>query len=270
MRDMVNLSIGYSSRIFKSLKACGMKFQYELHARQNLDFLNVFEEIINNNSNLDVYYFLGVTDNSKDEKTHTHINFELPKILLNKMTGGQRLITFGSVMEKSKFSTRYLDSKKKWLNYVIETDRKYTHYQLATLYGIDIPKAGMFLYDLVDAIYKKHDFEMSSGKQKRSYHSYRAVANCIRDHVKKDNGVINLNDNDGLELYEIASQITQRIDPKINIVRNKLALDNFIPSYEEVGLGAERGLTTDVDEITEYVKLALSIKKKMSNSNSSF
>ena len=171
-----------------------------------------FKKLINKN-NAVLFIASGLLDPSKTQLELNRVNYLLPKNIIEATQGlNIRIITFGTIMEKYRVTNSYIDSKKKFLDYIDKLNypaKRLTHIRLHTLYGIGKPSEFMFLGGIYHALKNNLPFPMTSGEQLREYHHILDEVNAIDFLVQEENDakVINLSHGDPVRLCDLAMNI---------------------------------------------------------------
>lgn len=155
----------------------------------------------------------GLIDPSRTKLELNQANYLLPKNILEATQRlNVRVITFGTIMEKYNVSNPYIDSKKKFLDYVEKhkyTGKQLTHIRLHTLYGIGSPSKFMFLGLIFRALKYNLPFSMTNGEQFREYHHILDDITAIDFLVKKkyDRPIIDLSHGNSVRLRDLATYV---------------------------------------------------------------
>lgn len=161
---------------------------------------------------VNILYCIGATNPNAPVETLETLNFELPKSIAKASIGLPiRLITFGSVHEESKINNPYMDSKKRFRDYLVHQDSNldWNHFQLHTLYSETLPKPFMFLGQILQALTTGNKFKMSSGTQYRQFHHTSDVVDVIGALLPEIavNSVLQVSSNNSIQLVELASTV---------------------------------------------------------------
>jgi nucleoside-diphosphate-sugar epimerase len=161
---------------------------------------------------VNIFYCIGNTNPNAPTEALDTLNFELPKSIAKASIDLPiRLITFGSVHEESKISNPYMDSKRKFRDYLVNQDSNFNwnHFQLHTLYSEMLPKPYMFLGQMLQALSVRGKFKMSSGTQLRQFHHTSDVVDAIDSLLPgiEVNSVLQVSSNDSIRLVDLASTI---------------------------------------------------------------
>ena len=161
---------------------------------------------------INIFYCIGNTNpNAKVEILDT-LNFQLPKSIAKASDNLPiRLITFGNVHEDSKIYNPYMDSKRRFRDFLLqqESHLEWNHFQLHTLYSETLPKTFMFLGQMLESIRIGDKFTMSSGKQLRQFHHTSDVVHAIYSLLPdiKGNSVLQVSSKHSIRLADLASTI---------------------------------------------------------------
>ncbi|CAN2170475.1 hypothetical protein MCETOYE15_00040 [Candidatus Nanopelagicaceae bacterium] len=197
---------------------------------------------------INIFYCVGNTNPNASVEELDTLNFELPKSIAKaSMDLPFRLITFGSVHEKSKISNPYMDSKRKFHDFLESQDWNFNwnHFQLHTLYSEKLPKPYMFLGQMLHALTTGNKFKMSSGTQLRQFHHTSDVVGAIVS-VLPDisvNSVLQVSSNKSIRLSDLASTIFSLVGELKNLEigtlsdrENEIYLDSYPISESLRGL----------------------------------
>jgi hypothetical protein len=171
---------------------------------------------------LDIFYCIGNTNPNAPVQELDMLNFELPKSIGEASIGLPiRLISFGSVHEESRISNPYMDSKRKFRDYLINQDSSFdwNHFQLHTLYSEKLPKPYMFLGQILHALTAGDKFKMSSGTQLRQFHHTADVVDGVASllPVIAVNSVFQVSSNNSIRLVDLASTIFSNVGELKNL-----------------------------------------------------
>ncbi|WP_426851950.1 hypothetical protein [Candidatus Planktophila dulcis] len=164
------------------------------------------------NNRINIFYCVGNTNPNASLEELDTLNFELPKTIARASVDLPfRLITFGSVHEDSKIINPYMDSKRKFRDFLVSQDLNFSwnHFQLHTLYSEKLPKPYMFLGQILQALTTGSKFKMSSGTQLRQFHHTLEVVDAIVSLLPEIsvNSVLQVSSNNSIRLVDLASTI---------------------------------------------------------------
>lgn len=185
--------------------------------RQKL--INYIDE---SNNEVIIFYCVGTTNPHTSVDELDTLNFELPKSIAKASIDLPfRLITFGSVHEDSKISNPYMNSKRKFRDFLVDQDSTFNwnHFQLHTLYSEKLPKPYMFLGQILQALTTGNKFKMSSGTQYRQFHHTSDVVSVIRALLPEIavNSVLQVSSNNSIQLVELASTVFSHVGELKNL-----------------------------------------------------
>ncbi len=211
-RDLCNISHSLPRSELNDWIAGGEGF-----IRQKL--INYLDE---SNNEVGIFYCVGNTNPNASVDELDTLNFELPKSIAKASIDLPfRLITFGSVHEDSKISNPYMDSKRKYRDFLISHDLSFNwnHFQLHTLYSENLPKPYMFLGQMLDALSTGKKFKMSSGSQFRQFHHTSDVVGAIESSLLEIsvNSVIQISSNDSIRLVDLALTVFSSVGDLKNL-----------------------------------------------------
>lgn len=171
---------------------------------------------------IDIFYCIGNTNPNASVEELDTLNFELPKSIANAIVDLPfRLITFGSVHEDSRISNPYMNSKRKYRDFLVGQDLNFNwnHFQLHTLYSEKLPKPYMFLGQILRALTTGDKFKMSSGTQFRQFHHTSDVADAIFSLLPDVavNSFLQVSSNNSIQLVELASTIFSHVGELKNL-----------------------------------------------------
>lgn len=196
----------------------------------------------------------GITDPNVANDEIYQVNFEMP-LRLSKIFQSARIVTFGTTLEESNIINPYVNSKRELVKSLKNQNVNSIHYRLHTLYGLDFPKAHMFLGQLYYAIKQNADFIMSSGRQFREYHHYSDVAKYIVNTFQTPKRAINCNTGKPKSLIDIATYIIEHLARD-----TKLIVDHSLDTTAEIFTPRECNLQFDqyqrdmISGIVSYLK----------------
>jgi len=150
------------------------------------------------------------------------VNFHLPKNLYTYATRhGIKLVTFGSVVENLECLSRsnpYLLTKRMYFEYLLSKEllsESSLHIQIHTWYGVASYRSHMFLGQMLSALEKKLEFQMSNGLQLREYHHIDDDLKVFRDLLSKDvSGIFEISHGESISLRDIAIAIFDAFDSR--------------------------------------------------------
>lgn len=211
-RDLSNISHSLPRSGLNELIAGGEGF-----IRQQL--VNYLDE---SNERINIFYCVGNTNPNASVEELDTLNFELPKSIAKAIIDLPfRLITFGSVHEDSKISNPYMNSKKKFRDFLVGQDSNFNwnHFQLHTLYSEKSPKPYMFLGQILQALTTGDKFKMSSGTQFRQFHHTSDVVDAVVTLLPdiSVNSVFQVSSNNSIQLVDLASTIFSHLGELKNL-----------------------------------------------------
>jgi len=170
--------------------------------------------IITHNTDVktELFYALGNTNPGVDRQILDELNYQLPKkIIMAASDLPIRMISFGSVHELSDISNPYMDSKRKFANFLAErsSDFSYRHFLLHTLYSDDLPHSHMLLGQMLNSIRLKQELKMTSGLQLRQYHHVEDVVRFVLEKLTdyEINSQECVNGPETIQIRELATRI---------------------------------------------------------------
>jgi len=206
-----------TSRIFDKSEVYEWIIGGESFIRQELEKCALADS-----TSIDIFYCVGDTNPAGSEESLDTLNFQLPKSILKATTDLPfRLITFGSVHENSQISNPYMNSKRKFRDFLFEqaTSCNWNHFQLHTLYSENLPKPYMFLGQMLEAIKSDCKFRMSSGSQLRQFHHTFDVVQAVVSSLPKieKNSVTNVTGTASIHLVDLATRVFSQIGALENL-----------------------------------------------------
>jgi nucleoside-diphosphate-sugar epimerase len=195
------------------------------------------------------------------------VNYLLPKNVIAAVTPlPMRVVTFGTAMEALPQATNpYIESKRRLSEYVDNVAQKggaALHLQIHTLYGIGEPTSFMFLGQIVGAIRRNGEFNMTSGRQLREYHHLADEVRAIRWLAGSPlRGTVGLSHGNPVTLSSIAESVFESLG-KRNLLKLGVlpdpAEENYKKTFEPVPLPATIRFRETIPAIVDYMKSCLS------------
>lgn len=175
------------------------------------DILKVLQD-----RDVDIYVAVGIISKHATKQDLERVNLGIPKLVSEAIRDtNSRLITFGSIMEKSKKiceENPYINTKYRLSTYLEDKlpSEAFLHLRMHTLYGGAKPNTEMFLGQLFESIKNRANFSMTSGKQVREYHHIDDDIDAIEVLMTKGcRGVQEITHGEALKLFEIANKVLQ-------------------------------------------------------------
>lgn len=166
----------------------------------------------------------GLLDPSLPRADHQRVNVELPTRVMQAMrSSGQRVVTFGTVMERLvEYPNAYVATKAELGRVVVEraaAGDAVLHLQIHTLYGGGEPAPFMFLGQLLRALREQRPFEMSPGRQLREYHHVDDDVAAIHAVLEaRLSGLVALSHGAPCTLRDLASHVFAALD-RVQLLR---------------------------------------------------
>jgi nucleoside-diphosphate-sugar epimerase len=166
----------------------------------------------------------GLLDPALPRADHQRVNVELPvRVMEAASKSGQRVVTFGTVMERLvEHPNPYVATKAELGRVVAEraaAGDAVLHLQVHTLYGGGEPASFMFLGQLLRALREGRPFEMSPGRQLREYH--HVDDDVVAVHVALESGasgVEAISHGEPCTLRDLASHVFTALD-RVELLR---------------------------------------------------
>lgn len=166
----------------------------------------------------------GLLDPALPRADHQRVNVELPtRVMEGARRSGQRVVTFGTVMERLvEHPNAYVATKAELGRVVAEraaAGDAVLHLQIHTLYGGGEPAPFMFLGQLLRALREGRPFEMSPGRQLREYHHVDDDVAAVHAALEAgSSGVVALSHGAPCTLRDLASHVFAALD-RVELLR---------------------------------------------------
>jgi len=208
----------------------------------------------------------GLLDPSLPRADHQRVNVELPaRVMEAAAKAGQRVVTFGTVMERLvEHPNPYVATKARLGRIVAEraaAGDAVLHLQVHTLYGGGEPASFMFLGQLLSALREKRPFEMSPGRQLREYHHVNDDVAAVHAALEAGaSGVVALSHGEPCALRDLASHVFTALD-RVDLLRvgarPEPSDDNYATVLAKPRLFENVRFRPALPGVTDYLKALL-------------
>ena len=247
----MNISIGYNSRLTKSL--CLLRPEIvPIKTGMEIDYLD-------KSSTNTIFICSSVTDPTESLDLIAKINVELPLAISQKFPLA-KIVTFGTVLEESKLENAYINSKRELVEAMHSQHGNWHHVRLHTLYGVDLPKEHMFLAEIFQSLKNNTTLKMSQGSQYRQYYDYKEVAeHLVNMNWIDSNKIFSIDSDKPIRLKDLAMGIWKRFNRIDEILFSERTDQNEIFNTNKNGTRIVMKTKDPVDGVHDYLKRILTV-----------